>query len=92
MVIPLDATDATLVFWLYPASSEPPHLNLPSNILDPREADAATFGDAQVVPILDQFGNELEQLVNMRRNNKDWLPTASMYPCMPGRQYKFTLA
>jgi hypothetical protein len=66
VVIPLDATDATLVFLLYPASSDPPYLNLLGNTLDLRGADAAAFGDAQVVPILDQFGNELEQLVNMR--------------------------
>ena len=73
VLIPLDATDATLSFWLYPASSEPAYLSLPTNVLGLREEDAANFGDAQVVLILDQFGNELEQLVNMRRNDQDWL-------------------
>ena len=72
--IPDEATDATLEFWLYPMSSEPEYLKLPTILENLDKIDAASWGDVQVVIIYDAVGNELERPVHMRRSDADWLP------------------
>jgi hypothetical protein len=76
VTIPDNATNLTLRFWLYPKTTEPSYLSLPSNPLGMRQADAASSGDAQLVLILNQYGQEIERLVMMRDNitGDDWLP------------------
>ena len=72
--VPDGATDATLEFWLYPMSSEPEYLKLPTILENLDKIDAASWGDVQVVIIYDAVGNELERPVHMRRSDADWLP------------------
>ncbi len=74
VTIPDNATNATLRFWLYPQTTEPSYLGLPSSPLGMRQADAASSGDAQLVLILNQYGQEIERLVMMRENIDDWVP------------------
>jgi hypothetical protein len=72
--IPAGASDATLDFWLYPLSSEPTDLALPTDIKNLRETSAASWGDVQLVIVYDTVWNELERLVHMRRYDGNWLP------------------
>ncbi len=71
--IPAGASDATLNFWLYPMSSEPTYLRLPTDIRNLREATAAGWGDVQLVILYDTSWKELERLVHMRRYDEEWL-------------------
>ena len=74
VTIPNGATDATLTFWLFPISSEPAYLSLPTDLENLESEDAASWGDVQIVIIYDTAGIELERLVHMRRYDASWLP------------------
>ncbi len=74
VAIPAEATDATLDFWLFPLSSEPVYLSLPTDLKSLNEDSAESWGDVQVVIIYDTAWKELERLVHMRRNDAKWLP------------------
>ena len=66
--LPADAPYVTLSFFLWPQTTEPDYLSLPSTPLGIQEADAADSGDAQLVLILNEWGTEIERLVMMREN------------------------
>ena len=74
VAIPEGATDAALDFWLFPLSSEPAYLSLPTNLDDLRADNAESWGDVQLVIIYDTAWKELERLVHMRQNDGEWLP------------------
>lgn len=74
--IPAGVTSATLTFYLYPQSSESPHLAIPEDMAAARNgmasAMSANVGDAQWVFILDPNGNILERLLTMRSDARQW--------------------
>ncbi len=72
VTLPHDAPYIRLHFYLYPQTTEPTYLSLPSKALGMQEADATSSGDAQLVLILNQYGYEIERLLMMRENINEW--------------------
>ena len=72
VTIPAGIVSAPFSFWLYQTSSEPINQDLPDDALGMTEADAASSGDAQLVLILDDQGNEIKRLLLVRENNQAW--------------------
>ncbi len=74
--IPRDATTATLMFSLFPLTSESSSLAVPEDMSAARSAMAmgmaSGVGDAQWVFILDRHGNILQNLISMRSNARAW--------------------
>ncbi len=74
VTIPANAASATLRFWLYPVSGEPPaNLSLPARLLTLMTQDATLYGDAQYVDLLDQNDQWLTELLWQRRNDQVWM-------------------
>jgi hypothetical protein len=74
VAIPANATSATLRFWLYPVSGEPPaNLSLPARLLTLMTQDATLYGDAQYVDLLDQNDQRLTELLWQRRDDQVWM-------------------
>jgi hypothetical protein len=68
VTLPQDATSINLDFYLWPQTTEPTYLSLPSSPLDMRQTNATSSGDAQLVLILNESGKEIERLLMMRKN------------------------
>jgi len=73
VTLPHDAPYINLRFYLYPQTTEPAYLSLPSDPLGMTEANATSSGDAQLVLILNEYGQEIERLLMMRENIDNWL-------------------
>ena len=72
--IPAGATQATLDFWLYTQSSDPPFLSTLDRELEFTPMAANIVDDAQVVIVYEDItlGNELTRLVVSRLNEQYW--------------------
>ncbi|MDY7076132.1 MAG: M28 family peptidase [Chloroflexota bacterium] len=74
VTVPTGAISATLRFWLYPMSEEPPaDLALPAQPWAPTNGAFPLASDTQYVLILDEQGYEIERLVSQRRNDRQWI-------------------
>ncbi len=70
VTIPADAISATLRFWLYPMSEEPPaNLSLPIRLQSATIQETAQSGDSQYVLVLEDD----EWLVQQRTNDRQWI-------------------
>jgi len=73
VTIPTDTTGATLRFWLYPLSGEPPAgLTFSTPPQAPMTGEALVSEDAQYVLILDASGQQMEALLWQRRDDRVW--------------------
>jgi hypothetical protein len=73
ITIPLAAENQILHVQLFPLSTEPASLTLPTNPLAITEEEAASSGDAQIVLLLDVNGQVIESLLVDRRNDETWM-------------------
>ncbi len=74
VTVPADAVSATLRFWLYPVSGEPPaNLRVPARPLAARIEDVALVNDRQYVLVLNENDDWIRTLVWQRTNEQAWV-------------------
>ena len=73
VTIPADVVSATLRFWLYRVSGEPPYTpTLTALPLDVGIEEATLVGDLQYVVVLDEYNQEIRRLVSQRIDDQRW--------------------
>jgi len=73
VTIPADTVSATLRFWLYPVSGEPPaSLTLPAQPLAATIEEAALADDRQYVLVLDEYDQWIRTLIWQRTDDQQW--------------------
>lgn len=74
VTVPANTISATLRFWLYSVSGEPPaNLTLPAHPPAATIQEAALPGDIQYVLILNEYDQWINTLVWQRRNDQAWI-------------------
>jgi PKD repeat protein len=73
VTIPSSAVGATVRFWLYRISGEPPYTpTLAALPLDVGIEEATLVGDLQYVVVLDEYNQEIRRLVSQRIDDQHW--------------------
>jgi hypothetical protein len=71
--IPAEATNIRLRLRYWPQTTEPADQSLPADPLGMAGRNALSSGDAQMILILDETGQELDRLLLARQNETQWL-------------------